>query len=145
MHNCFPILHGIATSYERFFTRHTQWNKNYKLSLIFDNPALTLNLRTQDFADGDFFGELMENHTEAIHKLRVKDIFDNGYTSIKTFTLNTGIPICQRKLTSLRGLYDTATIKYSKTTDFPLDNTHILTFVNRFEKGSKRFQKGFWG
>ena len=140
---CYPILHGIVVSYERFFMRHTQWNENFKLAFVFENPALTLNLRTPDLADEYFFGELMENNAAAIRNLKVSDIFDNGYSSIENFTQNTGIPICQRKLTGLRGLYDTASIKYSKDPEAPIDNTPIHTFVNRFTRGSKAFRKVF--
>ena len=140
---CYPILHGIVVSYERFFMRHTQWNENFKLAFVFENPALTLNLRTPDLADEYFFGELMENNAAAIRNLKVSDIFDNGYSSIENFTQNTGIPICQRKLTGLRGLYDTASIKYSKDPEAPIDNTPIHTFVNRFTRGSKTFRKVF--
>ena len=140
---CYPILHGIVVSYERFFMRHTQWNENFKLAFVFENPALTLNLRTPDLADEYFFGELMENNAAAIRNLKVSDIFDNGYSSIENFTQNIGIPICQRKLTGLRGLYDTASIKYSKDPEAPIDNTPIHTFVNRFTRGSKTFRKVF--
>ena len=138
-----PILHGIVVSYERFFMRHTQWNENFKLAFVFENLALTLDLRTPDLADEYFFGELMENNAAAIRNLKVSDIFDNGYSSIENFTQNTGIPICQRKLTGLRGLYDTASIKYSKDPEAPIDNTPIHTFVNRFTRGSKTFRKVF--
>ena len=85
----------------------------------------------------------MENNAAAIRNLKVSDIFDNGYSSIENFTQNTGIPICQRKLTGLRGLYDTASIKYSKDPEAPIDNTPIHTFVNRFTRGSKTFRKVF--
>ena len=72
---CYPILHGILVSYEHFLMRHTQWNENFKLSFVFENPALTLNLRTPDLADAYFFGDLMEHNEAAILKLKVSDIF----------------------------------------------------------------------
>ena len=101
-------------SYERFFARHTGWNENFKSALLYDNPALTLNLRTPETADSDYFGELMENHSAAVYKLTVREIYNGGYVNIEDFIQSTGIPITQRKLTGLRGLYDTAVIKHSK-------------------------------
>ena len=89
----FSILHEIATSYKRFFIRHTGWNENFNAALVFNNPALPVNRHTQETADADFFGELMQNHTAAIHKLKVSDIFHGGYVSPENFLQNTGIPI----------------------------------------------------
>ena len=120
--HCFPILHEISLSYERFFVRHTGWNENFKSAFLYDNPALTLNLRTPETADSDYFGELMENHSAAVYKLTVREIYNGGYVNIENFTQSTGIPITQRKLTGLGGLYDTAVIKYSKNQTLQLDN-----------------------
>ena len=53
---CTPILHKIALSYERFFACHTKWTENFKQALVFDNPALTTNLRTDEYANMEFFG-----------------------------------------------------------------------------------------
>ena len=141
--NYHPILYEIALSYERFFARHTGWNENFKLALVFDNPALAVNLRTQQTADEDFFGDLMPNHTAAIYKLKVSDIFQGGYISLENFIRNTGIQISERKLTGLRGLYDNAVLKYSRAGAEKLDNTTIFTFINRFKRGSKSFRRVF--
>ena len=120
--HCFPILHKISLSYERFYVWHTGWNENFKSAFLYDNPALTLNLRTPETADSDYFGELMENHLAAVYKLTVREIYNGGYVNIENFTQSTGIPITQRKLTGLGGLYDTAVIKYSKNQTLQLDN-----------------------
>ena len=142
---CAPILHEIALSYERFFACHTKWNENFKQALVFDNPALTTNLRTDEYANMEFFGGLMDNNAAAIYKLTLSDIFNGGYVNIDDFIMNTGIPINQRKLTGLRGVYDTAAIKLSKAPVEQMDNTTIFTFVNRFKRGSKCFRRVFRG
>ena len=67
----YPILHGIVNSYEKFYANHTKWNENYKIALIFDNPALTLNLRTLEVADEEYFGALFNVSTVEIFKLRL--------------------------------------------------------------------------
>ena len=138
-----PILHGIASSYERFLCKHTMWNENFKLSKIFDNPALTLGANNDNVADGEFFGDFMDNYKSEIYKLVMKDVFDNGYVSLENFVLKTGIPIPQIKLTSLRSMYDTAAVKYAGEEGARGDNTDISTYVNRFKKGSRAFRRVF--
>ena len=140
-----PILHCIAKSYERFFSHHTMWNENFRTALIFDNPALTTNLRTQDTADAHFFGDLLATHTSDIYKLNMTNIYNNGYVDLETFIQETGIPITERKLIGLRGVFDVAVIRYSKEHGKQLDNTEIVSFVNRFKKGSRSFRRVFKG
>ena len=140
-----PILHCIAKSYERFFSHHTMWNENFRTALIYDNPALNTNLRTQDTADAHFFGELFATHTLDIYKLKMTNVYNRGYVSLDTFIQETGIPISERKLIGLRGVYDVAAIRYSKENGNLLDNTEIATFVNRFKKGSRSFRRVFRG
>ena len=138
-----PILHGIVTSYEKFFTHHTKWNENFRRAFVYNNPALHTNLRTGEMADAHFFGELINTHMREIHSLKISDIYNQGYIPLEIFIQNTGIPISERKLIGLRGVYDTAVIKYAKENGSKLDNTEILTFINRFKKGSKSFKRLF--
>ena len=140
-----PILHCIALSYEKFLTHHTMWNENFRSSSVFNNPALTVNLRTKDTADMEFFGDLVHTHMAEIHRLKMSDIYNNGYTALEAFVANTGIPVSDRKLTGLRGIFDVAVIKYAKENGHTLDNTEILTYINRFKKGSKSFRRVFSG
>ena len=140
-----PVLHGIAQSYERFFTKHTQWNENFRSSFVYNNPALTINLRVRETADADFFGDLINTHRAEIYRLKMKNIHNMGYIPWENFVRDTGIPISERKLTGLRGVFDTAVVKYSKANAEKLDNTELLTFINRFKKGSKSFRRVFRG
>ena len=48
------------------------WNENFKLSKIFDNPALTLGANNDNAADGEFFGDFMDNYESEIYKLVMK-------------------------------------------------------------------------
>ena len=138
-----PILHCIVTSYEKFLANHTMWNENFKTALIFDNPSLHTNLRTRDRVDAQFFGELFNTYKAEIYSLKMTNIYNQGYVPLEIFIHNTGIQISERKLIGLRGVYDTATIKYAKENGANLDNTEILTFINRFKKGSRSFRRVF--
>ena len=129
-----PVLHCIVTSYEKFLANHTMWNENFKTELIFDNPSLHTNLRTRDRVAAQFFGELFNTYKAEIYNLKMTNIYDQGYVPLEIFIRNTGIQISERKLIGLRGVYDTATIKYAKENGANLDNTEILTFINRFKR-----------
>ena len=94
-------------------------------------------------ADAHFFDDLLNTHTAEIHRLKISDIHNRGYIPLETFIQNTGIPISERKLIGLRGVYDTAVLKYAKANGSNLDKTEILTFINRFKKGSKSFKRLF--
>ena len=85
----------------------------------------------------------MDNYTDRVYRIKVSDIYQHGYVSRDDFERNTGIPISQIKLTALRGLYDTANTKYGGEARIGLDNTDLLTYVNRFKKGSRAFRRVF--
>ena len=137
------IIHCIAKSYENFVIKHTQWNENFRHALVFNNQSLTTGLGNENLADGDFFAEFMNNYTDRVYRIKVSDIHQHGYVSRDDFERNTGIPISQIKLTALRGLYDTANTKYGGEARIGLDNTDLLTYVNRFKKGSRAFRRVF--
>ena len=138
-----PIINGIVISYENFLLKNTQWKENFRHAFVFNNPALTLGMGNGNLADEEFFAEYMGNYTREIYKLKVTDIHNNGYVNRDDFEGNTGIPITQIKLISLRCLYDTALAKYSTDAITKLGSTDLLTYVNRFKKGSRPFRRVF--
>ncbi len=87
-------------------------------------------------------GEFFDNHGYKIKNLRISDIFlDSNYVGFNNFCNNTGIPMTLLQYQMLKGIVETAMVRYRKHVPTEQSTTDVATFVNRSKKGSKRFRK----
>ncbi len=79
---------------------------------------------------------------QKIKNLLVRDIFfDNNYVGLHDFRNNTGMPVSLFQYQMLKGMVETAMVRYRKQTTVEQTTVDVATFVNRSKKGSKRFRK----
>ena len=87
------------------------------------------------------FGENWETFQWEIINLAMKNIFDGGqYVTRDNFELTTGIPITNQQLCGLRGLYDTARIKFGQNLIPNKKCISLRTFLSSYKKGSRKFR-----
>ncbi len=86
-----------------------------------------------------FFAE----HGQNIKKLMTSDFLneDGTFLNRENFVTNTGIPLPILTFQQLRGVVDTARIRYHTREEPGMVSVEIRTFVNRSCTGSKRFRK----
>jgi len=111
----YPVLHNIASNYAEWLRYFWKYNENYKLAPILNNPIFSLQQNGAVPVTWNFFVDYMPQYRINILALTTASIH-NGTRFYSTDEFNdlTGIPITQRKLTALRGVYDTAVIRYNK-------------------------------
>jgi hypothetical protein len=86
-----------------------------------------------------FFAE----HGQNIKKLMTSDFLneDGTFLNRENSVTNTGIPLPILTFQQLRGVVDTARIRYHTREEPGMVSVEIRTFVNRSRTGSKRFRK----
>jgi hypothetical protein len=74
--------------------------------------------------------------------LYVRDIFiENNYVGLNVFRNNTGMPVSLLQYQMLKGIVETALVRYRKHVTSEQTTVDVATFVNRSKRGSKRFRK----
>jgi hypothetical protein len=138
-----PCLHNIVTAYENFMCCLTKKNENFCDAFIFRNSALTLGLRDNRVLNElNFTGVFFTAHGHKIKNLCISDLFvDTNFVGYNLFCNNTGLPMSFLQYQMLKGIVETALVRYRKNEPTDQSTTDIATFVNRSKKGSKRFRK----
>jgi hypothetical protein len=100
-----PILHHIASCFEKFLISYTMVNENYRLSYIYDNPSIQIEQGRDAFLSLRFidWGANIETITK-IQNLTVGDILPAvGHPVLwDEFRARTGIDLPIQKFTILR-------------------------------------------
>ncbi len=138
-----PCLNNIVTGYETFMFNLTKKNENCRDAYLYKNGALTIGLRNNRMlSDTNFTADFFNTYEYKIKQLRTTDIFvDNLYVGLNNFRINSGIPVSLFHYQMLKGLVETAIVRYRKHVPEEQTTVEIATFVNRSKKGSKRFRK----
>ncbi len=139
-----PCLYTIVKSYEKFLVNFTKHGNNYKKAYLFSNNALNLGLRDRRVVDKNLFtAAFFAEHGQRIKKLLISDFLneDGTYLNRENFVINTGIPFPLLTFQQLRGVVDTARIRYHSREEPEMVSVDIRTFINRSRTGSKRFRK----
>ncbi len=101
-----PILHHIASCFEKFLISYTMVNENYRLSYIYDNPSIPFEQGRDTFLSLRFidWGANIETITKLQNLLTVGDILPAvGHpVSWDEFRARTGIDLPLQKFTILR-------------------------------------------
>jgi hypothetical protein len=140
---CLPCLYTIVTGYENFFFSLTKYNENFRDAFLFRNKALTLGLRDNRLlSEQNFNVEFYNVHGHKIRCLRTTDLFlDSNYVGLNAFRINTDIPVTLFQYQMLKGIVETALVRYRKDAPSEQLTVDVATFINRSRKGSKRFRK----
>jgi len=139
-----PILHYIASSFEKFIFSFTSKNENFRNAYIYENPSLPFDLNNRNFLKKEFFSaEEFELHKKRIHALKVEDLLNlNNTTKTKEeFELSTRINISDIKFNKLRILASNAVRLYKKIASHELKSDTVENFCMRSRRGSKRYRK----
>jgi hypothetical protein len=138
-----PCLNTIVTGYENFMFSLTKKNENFRDAYLFRNKALTIGIcDNRVLSETNFTAEFFNTHGNKIKNLRTTDIFaDNNYVGLNVFRINTGIPMSLSHYQMLKGIVETAMVRYRKHVLEDQTTVEVATFVNRSKRGSKRFRK----
>jgi hypothetical protein len=139
---CVPCLHTIVTGYENLMFNLTKKNENFRDAFLYRNKALTVGIRDSGLLDESKFTiDFFNTYGYMIKNLRICDIYsDNNYVGLNVFRINTNIPISLPNYQMLKGIAETALVRYRKTLPEHKPSVDVVTFVNRSKRGSKRFR-----
>jgi hypothetical protein len=120
----------------------TKTNENFLDSYLFENNALTLDLRDKRVLnENQFERDFFNQYGIQIKGLRTSDLCNGDvFLSLNEFRMNTGIPVSLVQLRMMKDILDTAKIRYRKIELNDKKTVDVTTFVNRSKKGSKRFR-----
>jgi hypothetical protein len=120
----------------------TKKNKNFCDAYLYRNKALTVGIRDNGLLDESKFTiDFFNTYGNMIKNLRVCDIYiDNNYVGLNAFRINTNIPISLLNYQMIKGIVETALVRYRKTLPEHQTSVDVFTFVNRSKRGSKRFR-----
>jgi hypothetical protein len=138
-----PCINNIAIGYENFMFSLTKKNENFRDAFLFKNKALTLGIRNNRvLSELEFSAAFFTTYGHKIKNLVVRDIFlDDNYVSLQNFRNDTGMPVSLFQYQMLKGMVETALVRYRKLATVEKTTADVATFVNRSKKGSRRFRK----
>ncbi len=137
-----PCLYSIAKSYEKFMVSYSKSGENYKSTYMFENCALNLGLRDKRLVDNSLFtAQFFREHGSKIMQLMTSDLLrnDGSFISWNEFVTNKEIPLSLMVYQQLKGVIETARIRYRMVANSNV--VDIVTFLNWSRKGSKHFRK----
>jgi len=137
-----PILYCIALCFEKWLQFFWKYNENFRTAPILNNKVLSLNRNGSVPVTDDFFAAYLPEYKDNIRDLRLDNIH-NGirFYSNAEFVNITGIPLSERKLTSLRSVYDTAVIRFQKADPAKKTSIRIEEFIAGLKRGCQKFKK----
>jgi hypothetical protein len=136
-----PVLHGLASAYEKFYSLFSLCNTNYIDGNIFANEAFRRPEAPEEIIGKNFFGLNFYNENEVIiRNLRYSDCFRNGvFKSVRDWqedglniNLNTWLRLRNAMLFSKRNL----------STNIGTLET-VSDFSARLKKGSRKIRRFF--
>jgi hypothetical protein len=120
----------------------TKKNENFREAFIYRNKALSVGIRDNGLLDeSKFTVDFFNTYSNIIKNLRVCDLYvDNNYVGFNAFRTNCNIPLTLQNYQMLKGIVETALVRYRKTLPEQQTTVDVVTFVNRSKRGSKRFR-----
>jgi hypothetical protein len=136
-----PILTNIAHNFSAFIVKLSKTKGNLMESYVLENNALTFDGEdggriTEEFFEGDDFNA----QKRKIGNLKVSDIIKDGeIVNFNIFSARTGIRIQEERYETLSRICANRIAEIGNLAESkPVD---LLTFCNRFRKGSKSFRR----
>jgi len=136
-----PVLYTIAENYEMWRKKFWEYNENFRLAPILNNPIFTLQRNSNIPVTLQFFQELLPGPLDVIFKLTLADVHNGErFLTLNEFRANTNIQINERKLIALRGVYDTAVVRHKKEDAAKKTSMSIQDFFTGIKKGCRKFK-----
>jgi hypothetical protein len=136
-----PCQFAIVSSYEKFITQFTRTGYNFKNVYLFENKALNLGLRDNRIVDAGIFSlAFFTEYGTRLRKLTTANLLheDGSLKSRQQFIQSTEIPILMQCYQLLRGVLETAVVRFNNNKPNVGNIVDIASFLNRSRKGSKR-------
>ncbi len=142
-----PILYNIAKNFETFLGEFTGSKENVRECFIFMNKFITYGGENQQILGINFFGEeVLTNQRKQIGNILFSHILKEDGTAYShaTFEQKTSVNISVDKYDSLRRICQDTLENVNNLQREPFQGkktSDLITFCNRFRKGSKPFRK----
>jgi hypothetical protein len=138
-----PILFNIAYHMEKFQNLLSKTGKNYEEAYLVDNECFMYGGENRKKFDSEFFGEdFFNDHRYRLGNLKYSHLLDENseFLGYGAFLRKWNLPILEEKFNVIkRSAADVkeanAAVQTSKK------GADILTYCNRFKKGSKPFRR----
>ena len=137
-----PILHNIASSFEKFYSDFSRVNGNFKAAYVFSNEAFKRSAADTGLLDIQFFGQEFYNaNKHRIRSLKFCDFFSEGRMKTRQQLEIDGLPVSPALWLRLQSAGSLAwnTLRKRDATDNIF--VEIYTFLNNWKKGSKLIKK----
>jgi len=138
-----PILHFIAKNMETFHSNLTSTKKNYEEAYFIDNNYFSYGGENRQLFDKNFFGEAFYNSNRyKLGNLKFSH-FLNANRAVKgwaEFIESSGILVPEEKYDIMRRCCSDL-LEGGGGPFPPSDTVDLITFCNRFKKGSKPFRR----
>jgi hypothetical protein len=138
-----PILHNIASYMEKFQNLLSGIGENYKESYIIENDCFTYGGEQRKKFDCEFFGqEFWDNNIYRLGTLKYAQLFNRNseILNFNDFIRTSNLNIAEDKFNVLRRSVSEV-IEANGNGANVKKGVDILTFCNRFKKGSKPFRR----
>jgi hypothetical protein len=138
-----PILYNIANNMERFQNLLSKTGDNYKESYIVENDCFMYGGEHRKTFDQDFFGEeFFNNNRYKLGTLKFSHLLNNNsdFLDYNGFILSYNLNLTEEKFNVIRRSATEAT-EVNENAVIRKKCVDILTFCNRFKKGSKPFRR----
>jgi len=137
-----PVLYNIIKCYNEWVPFFWKFNENFREARIIDNELLSLQRNSNIKVSLEFFQDYLPGHKVTICRLTLRNVHNgNRFVSLEEFEAATGIPISQRKLTALRGVFETAEIRLKKHSTAQQTSIKLPDFIRGIKRGCKKFRK----
>jgi Reverse transcriptase (RNA-dependent DNA polymerase) len=138
----YPVLHHIASAFDRFRKKFTASDNNYKVSHILFNEGLTTGIRSKKCLEyEDILPDTNDdlNRINILTGLKISDLIINGRPLTKNqFTANIGFNITNELWQKLEKIRSAAKTKYGSDDYLPVKSSQ--QFFAEWKKGSKKIR-----
>ena len=138
-----PILFNIAYNMERFQNLLSKVGDNYKESYIVDNECFMYGGVNRKKFDHEFFGEnFFEQHSFKLGTLKFSHLINanNDFLDFNAFVQTSNLNISEEKFNTIRRSAIEVKDEHENLQTVK-KGVDLLTFCNRFKKGSKPFRR----
>jgi hypothetical protein len=138
-----PILFNIAYNMEKFQNILSKIGENYKEAYIVENECFMYGGENRKKFDSEFFGnDFFNSNRYKLGVLKFSALVDDNseFLEYGSFLQKTGINITEEKFNVIKRSA-TEVKEANDTVQTSKKGVDILTFCNRFKKGSKPFRR----
>jgi len=138
-----PILHHIASCFEKFIYGFTCYRENFKQAYIYENPCLTFDNNNNNYLQQNFLtGDEFILYGKSVRALTLDKILNPDYTTKgkQEFEASTNIFLTEIKYNRLRLLAINVVRKYKKVELHEITTDKVDNFCMRIRRGSKKYR-----